>query len=140
MKKLSLVVPVYYEQEFILQFLKETKEVLETLPIEYEYIFVDDGSKDKTIEIISKEAKENKKIKLIVLSYNHGKAFAATAAFTYASGDYLLYMDPDLQDPPNEIPNLFYEIEKGYDIDDTNAFLNERVSDKKFTEEDATKQ
>ena len=52
MKKLSLVVPVYYEQEVILQFLKETKEELEKLPIVYEYVFVDDGSTDKTVEII----------------------------------------------------------------------------------------
>ena len=64
MKKLSLVVPVYYEQEVILQFLKETKEELDKLPIVYEYVFVDDGSKDKTVEMIKEQAqldeKENK--------------------------------------------------------------------------------
>ena len=116
MEKLSLVVPVYFEQEVILQFLKETKEVLNKLPIEYEYIFVDDGSKDKTVEIIKEEAKNDTKIKLIVFSYNHGKAYAATAAFAYATGDYLLYMDPDLQDPPHEIPRMFSEIKKGFDL------------------------
>lgn len=115
-KKISLAVPVYYEQEVILQFLKETKAVLDSLPVEYEYIFVDDGSKDQTVAIIKEQAKTNPKIKMVVLSYNHGKAFAATAAFTYATGDYILYMDPDLQDPPHEIPRFFETIEQGYDL------------------------
>ncbi|MFT3795393.1 glycosyltransferase family 2 protein [Flavobacterium sp.] len=115
-KKISLAVPVYYEQEVILQFLKETKAVLDTLPVEYEYIFVDDGSKDQTVAIIKEQAKTNPRIKMVVLSYNHGKAFAATAAFTYATGDYILYMDPDLQDPPHEIPRFFETIEQGFDL------------------------
>lgn len=115
-KKLSLAVPVYFEQEVIMQFLKETKAVLETLPIDYEYIFVDDGSRDRTVAIIKEQAKLDDRIKLVVLSYNHGKAFAATAAFTYATGDYILYMDPDLQDPPHEIPRFFETIEQGYDL------------------------
>lgn len=116
MKKLSLVVPVYYEQEVILQFLKETKEELEKLPIDYEYVFVDDGSKDKTVEIIKEQAKLDDRIKLIVFSYNHGKASAVSAAIANATGDYLLYMDPDLQDPPIEISRFLNEIEKGYDL------------------------
>ncbi len=116
MKKLSLVVPVYYEQEVILQFLKETKEELEKLPIDYEYVFVDDGSKDKTVEIIKEQAKLDERIKLIVFSYNHGKASAVSAAIANATGDYLLYMDPDLQDPPIEISRFLNEIEKGYDL------------------------
>lgn len=116
MKKLSLVVPVYYEQEVILQFLKETKEELEKLPIDYEYVFVDDGSKDKTVEIIKEQAKLDDRIKLIVFSYNHGKASAVSAAIANATGDYLLYMDPDLQDPPVEISRFLNEIEKGYDL------------------------
>ena len=112
MKKLSLVVPVYYEQEVILQFLKETKEELEKLSIDYEYVFVDDGSKDKTVEIIKEQAKLDDRIKLIVFSYNHGKASAVSAAIANATGDYLLYMDPDLQDPPIEISRFLNEIEK----------------------------
>ncbi len=115
-KTLSLAVPVYYEQEVILQFLKETKEVLDSLDVDYEYIFVDDGSKDNTVQILTEASKTNERIKIVVLSYNHGKAFAATAAFTYASGDYILYMDPDLQDPPKEIPRFLETIEKGYDL------------------------
>ncbi len=116
MKKISLVVPVFYEEEVIRQFLKETKEQLDLLQYDYEYIFVDDGSTDKTVQIIKEYAQNDNRIKLVVLSYNHGKAFAATAGFSYASGDYVIYMDPDLQDPPKEIPNLLNEIQKGYDL------------------------
>lgn len=116
MKKLSLVVPVYYEQEVILQFLKETREVLNDLPVAYEYIFVDDGSKDKTVDIIREQAQSDPRVKLVVFSYNHGKASAVSAGIAHASGDYLLYMDPDLQDPPVEIPRFLEEIEKGYDL------------------------
>lgn len=134
MKKLSLVVPVYYEQEVILQFLKETKEELEKLSVEYEYVFVDDGSKDKTVDIISKEAKKDSRIKLVVFSYNHGKASAVSAAIAHASGDYLLYMDPDLQDPPVEISRFLNEIEKGYDLvwgirkEKMDSFINKQFS------------
>jgi glycosyltransferase involved in cell wall biosynthesis len=115
-KKLSLVVPVYFEEECILQFLKETQEVLNTLKMEYEIVFVDDGSADRTVELIKQEAENKPFIKLVELSYNHGKQAAVTAGITYAGGDYLLYMDPDLQDPPVEIPRFLEEIEKGYDL------------------------
>ena len=134
MKKLSLVVPVYYEQEVILQFLKETKEELEKLPIVYEYVFVDDGSKDKTVEIIKEQAQLDDRIKMVVFSYNHGKASAISAAIAHATGDYLLYMDPDLQDPPVEIPRFFNEMEKGYDLvwgirkEKKDSFLNRQFS------------
>lgn len=134
MKKLSLVVPVYYEQEVILQFLKETKEELQKLRIEYEYVFVDDGSSDKTVEIIKEQAKKDARIKLVVFSYNHGKASAISAAIAHASGDYLLYMDPDLQDPPVEIPRFLEEIEKGYDLvwgirkEKMDSFVNRQLS------------
>lgn len=134
MKKLSLVVPVYYEQEVILQFLKETKEELEKLPITYEYVFVDDGSKDKTVEIIKEQAQLDDRIKLVVFSYNHGKASAVSAAIAHASGNYLLYMDPDLQDPPVEIPRFYNEIEKGFDLvwgirkEKMDSFINKQFS------------
>lgn len=114
--KLSLVVPVYYEEECIGQFLKETKVVLDQQNIDYEYIFIDDGSTDKTTDIIKEAAYTNKKIKLVELSYNHGKQAAVTAGINYATGTHMIYMDPDLQDPPVEIPRFLEEIAKGYDI------------------------
>jgi len=116
MQKLSLVVPVYYEEDCIHQYLLETIPVLNNLSMEWEIVFVDDGSKDKTTDIIKEEAKADDRIKLVEFSYNQGKQAAVSAAIKYASGDFLLYMDPDLQDPPNEIPNFVAEIQKGYDL------------------------
>ncbi len=113
---LSLVVPVYFEEECISQFIIETTEVLEALPLDYEIIFVDDGSGDNTVAKIQTYTSKNSKIKLIEFSYNHGKQAAVTAGITFAKGDYLLYMDPDLQDPPEEIPRFIAEINKGFDL------------------------
>ncbi|MCH2043289.1 MAG: glycosyltransferase family 2 protein [Saprospiraceae bacterium] len=116
-KLLSLVVPVYYEEECIFQFIKETTAVLEEMEqLDYEIVFIDDGSKDRTVELIKEKAADNQRLKLVELSYNHGKQGAVTAGIHHASGDYLLYMDPDLQDPPKEIPRFVAEIEKGYDL------------------------
>lgn len=115
-KTLSLVVPVYFEEECIQQFLSETQGVLDTLPLDYEIVFVDDGSTDKTVDIIRRHAERDARIKLIEFSYNHGKQAAVSAGIHYAIGDYLLYMDPDLQDPPEEIPRFIAELEKGYDL------------------------
>lgn len=132
--KLSLIVPVYFEEECIGQFLKETKAVLDTQNIDYEYVFIDDGSTDKTTHIIKAAARDNNKIKLVELSYNHGKQAAVTAGINYATGTHLLYMDPDLQDPPEEIPRFLEEINKGYDIvfgirrEKKDSFLNKLYS------------
>lgn len=115
-QKLSLIVAVYYEEDCIEQFIKETTEVLNNNAINYEIVFIDDGSQDRTVELIKKAAAQNPCLKLVELSYNHGKQGALTAGFTYASGDYLLMMDPDLQDPPIEIPRFIEEIQKGYDL------------------------
>lgn len=115
-KLLSLVVPVYFEEEVVNQFIKEVVEELILININYEIIFIDDGSTDETVSLIKKESALNKNIKLVELSYNHGKQAALTAGVTYAQGDYLLYMDPDLQDPPKEIKRFLEEISKGYDL------------------------
>ena len=77
--KLSLVVPVYFEEEVIAQFLMETSEALAELGIAYEIVFIDDGSTDRTVAIIKDHAVNNQRIKLIELSYNHGKQAALTA-------------------------------------------------------------
>ncbi|WP_245918625.1 glycosyltransferase family 2 protein [Aurantibacter aestuarii] len=115
-KTISFIVPVYFEEAVISRFILEMREALAKIEINYEFVFVDDGSTDKTCEIIKEEAKSDVKIKLIELSYNHGKQSAVTAGINYAVGDYLLYMDPDLQDPPEEIHRFITEIEKGFDL------------------------
>ncbi len=116
MKKVSLAIPVYFEEEVITQFIEKTEEELKKLPYEYEFIFVDDGSKDNTVTLIKELAQSRPYIKLVVLSYNQGKAVAATTAFEYAEGDYVVYMDPDLQDPPEKIGDFVQKLEEGYDL------------------------
>lgn len=112
---LSLVVPVYFEQECIERFISEISSTLDGR-YEWEVIFIDDGSKDRTVDLIKAQAANNPRIKLLVLSYNHGKESAFTAGVTHARGDYLLYMDPDLQDPPEEIPRFVERALEGYDL------------------------
>lgn len=116
MRKLSLVIPVYFEEECISQFVKETIPILEELDMKWEIVFIDDGSTDKTVTIIKTLATSEKRIKLIEFSYNQGKQAAVSAGIKHASGDYLLYMDVDLQDPPNEIPNFVKKINEGHDL------------------------
>jgi glycosyltransferase involved in cell wall biosynthesis len=115
-KTLSLIVPVYFEKECIERFIAETQKVLLAIGIDYEMVFIDDGSTDGTPGIIRRYATQDQRIKLIEFSYNHGKQAAVSAGIHYATGDYLLYMDPDLQDPPDEIPRFLAEIDKGYDV------------------------
>lgn len=117
MKLISFVVPVFYEEDCIDQFIKEVDHEIDNLPqYSFEYIFIDDGSQDKTVEIIKGYCEKRPEIKLIELSYNHGKEAAVTAGIENSNGDFTIYMDPDLQDPPIEIPRLIAEIEKGFDI------------------------
>lgn len=115
---LSLVVPVYFEEECVEQFIAESTAELEKHSVNYEIVFVDDGSQDRTVELIKRAIETNPRIRLVEFSYNHGKESAVTAGFTYAKGDYLLYMDPDLQDPPDEIMNFVNKIQEGngYDL------------------------
>lgn len=113
---ISLVVPVYFEESCIAQFIAECRAVLATMDVDYEFVFIDDGSTDRTVAIIREFAAHDRRIKLIEFSYNHGKQAAVSAGIRYASGDYLLYMDPDLQDPPEEIPRFLDCIRQGFDL------------------------
>ena len=113
---LSLVVPVYFEEDCIGAFIGEVRTVLDALALQYEIVFVDDGSTDRTCELIRAQAADDARIKLVEFSYNQGKQAAVTAGIRYANGDLLLYMDPDLQDPPYEIPRFLAEMDKGYDL------------------------
>ena len=115
-KLLSLVVPVFNEEECILEFISQVRSELDDSPLHYEFVFADDGSTDKTVELIRGEIGNDSRIRLVELSYNHGKQAALTAAVTYSNGDYLIYMDPDLQDPPKEISRFIAKIEEGYDL------------------------
>ena len=117
MKKLSIVVPCYNEEESIPFFYKEVTNVISNLKIKLEIIAVNDGSKDNTLDLIKNIAKEDNNFKYISFSRNFGKEAAIWAGLNMATGDYVTIMDADLQDPPSLLPEMISLIEKdGYDI------------------------
>lgn len=115
MKKLSIIVPCFNEEESIPYFYDEVKKVTKNMDIKLELIFVDDGSRDKTLEVI-KNKTDDKEVKYISFSRNFGKEAAMYAGLSMASGDYVTIMDVDLQDPPSLLPEMVRLIEEeGYD-------------------------
>lgn len=114
--KISLIVPCYNEEAALPIFYDETKKVLEKMECEEEIIFVNDGSKDHTLEIIKELAKKDENITYLSFSRNFGKEAAMYAGFCNATGDYIAVMDADMQDPPALLPKMLKIIlEEGYD-------------------------
>lgn len=116
MERLSVIVPCYNEEESIPYFYDEIKKVTKDMKIELELIFVNDGSRDKTLSVI-KDLTNDKKVKYISFSRNFGKEAAMWAGLNMATGDYVTIMDSDLQDPPSLLPEMLSSIkDEGYDI------------------------
>ncbi|KST80479.1 glycosyltransferase family 2 protein [Lactococcus lactis] len=114
--KLSIVVPVYNEEESIEIFIKEVEEKTKSLPLEKIFYFVNDGSTDKTLKIIKKLAEKRDDIQYISFSRNFGKEAALLAGLEVAVGDFVTIMDVDLQDPPEILPEMFEKLQEGYDV------------------------
>ena len=116
-KKISIVVPCYNEQESLPYFYEEIKKIEKEMNyVDFEYIFVNDGSKDKTLEISRDLAKKDKKVRYISFSRNFGKEAAMLAGLEHSKGDYITVMDADLQDPPKMLIEMYKGItEEGYD-------------------------
>lgn len=115
-KVLSVVIPLYNEEESLMELSLALKRVFDSLKCDYEVIFVDDGSTDKSFEKIKEINKRNSKYHCIKLRRNYGKSAALSAGFKEAKGDYVVTMDADLQDDPNEIPELIKVLNSGYDL------------------------
>lgn len=118
MKLLSVIVPCYNEEETVADFYTEfmkNKEFFDKKELDYEIIYIDDGSKDKTVEEIKKLHEADKKVHMVSFSRNFGKEAAMFAGFEHAKGDYIVTMDVDLQDPPSLLPEMFGYLEEGYD-------------------------
>lgn len=117
MEKMSIVVPCYNEEEAIPIFYEALKKEAEALPdIELEIIYVNDGSRDRSLEEMKKLAAQDSCVHYVGLSRNFGKESAMFAGLSYASGDYVAIMDVDLQDPPALLPEMLKGIrEEGYD-------------------------
>ena len=115
-KTLSVVVPVYNEQEVLLEFHKRLSSALDSLSLDSEVIYVNDGSTDNTLQIVRDLSKKDAKVAFIDFSRNFGKEVALTAGLDYATGDAVVVIDADLQDPPELIPELFKSLQEGYDV------------------------
>lgn len=113
--KISVVVPCYNEQESILLFYEEINKVSEGMEQEFEFIFVNDGSSDHTLECMKELSKKDERVKYVSFSRNFGKEAAIHAGFSKAEGDYIVMMDADLQDPPCLLPEMLSYMEQGYD-------------------------
>lgn len=116
-KLLSIIVPCYNEQEAIPIFIHELKKEMQQLQLDLEIIFIDDGSKDKTREVLYRIYNENKScVRVISLSRNFGKESAMLAGLEHSKGDLIVVMDVDLQDPPHLLKEMIKAIqEEGYD-------------------------
>ncbi len=118
MKKISVVIPMYYEEQVAEECYERVSKVLYDLRDNYDYeiLFINDGSKDNTLSILENIAKEDSKIKVISFSRNFGHQAAVTAGLKFVTGDCVVIIDADLQDPPELIPDMVKEWEKGYDV------------------------
>lgn len=116
-KLLSVVVACYNEEEALPYFYKEIVKIAKKMKeLDFEFIFVNDGSKDNTLEVIKRFSEKDKRVKYVSFSRNFGKEAAMLAGLEYAKGDYITLMDADLQDPPAILPEMYQLIiEEGYD-------------------------
>ncbi|MEJ7619316.1 MAG: glycosyltransferase family 2 protein [Aquificaceae bacterium] len=130
---ISIVIPAYNEEDNIPILYEKLKGVLERLGREYEIIFVDDGSVDRTWERLKEIAEKDQRVKLIRFRKNYGQTAAMYAGFQHATGEVIITLDADLQNDPEDIPTLLQKLEEGYDIvsgwrkDRKDPFLSRRL-------------
>lgn len=113
MSMISIIVPCYNEQEALPLFYAEATRVLKEIGCDYEYIFVNDGSKDDTLSILKQLAMQDEHVTYLSFSRNFGKEAAMYAGFCNADGDYVAVMDADMQDPPTLLPQMIEILENG---------------------------
>jgi glycosyltransferase involved in cell wall biosynthesis len=113
---LSIVVPIYNEEENIENLYDELTSVLDPLGLEYEIVCADDGSRDRSFVLLKELAKEDPRVKVIRFRRNFGQAAGFSAGFDYAQGDIVITIDADLQNDPSSIPDLLEKMSEGYDV------------------------
>lgn len=113
---ISLVVPVFNEQEVLGIFLEKTSGVLEGAGLDYEYVFINDGSQDDTLPMLIAFSQQNPRIRIVDLSRNFGKEAALTAGIDHIRGNVMIPIDVDMQDPPNLIPSFIEKWREGFDV------------------------
>ncbi len=133
MKKISIIVPCYNEEESIPYFYEEIKkqEIKMKKDVTFELLFINDGSKDKTLEVLREYSKKYKEINYISFSRNFGKEAAIYAGLKECTGDYVATMDADLQDPPSLLPEMYQILEEG-EYDCVGTRRSDRKGEKKI--------
>ncbi|WP_457577035.1 glycosyltransferase family 2 protein [Desulfomarina sp.] len=130
---LSIVIPLLNEEENIPLLYQELDDVLSVIEHEYEILFIDDGSTDRSLELLKKIQEKDSHVVVVSFRKNFGQTAAMAAGFDYARGDVIITMDADLQNDPHDIPKLLEEIEAGNDVvtgwryDRKDAFINRRL-------------
>jgi len=115
--KVSVVIPVYNEQESLPELIRRTTAACEMLGKDYEILLVDDGSSDESASMLSDAAEEpGSHIVAVLLNRNYGQHNAIMAGFSHVTGDLIVTLDADLQNPPEEIPRLVAKADEGYDV------------------------
>jgi len=131
--KISVVIPIYNEEENVTLLYDELTEVMKSMACSYEILFVDDGSTDSTLSILQSMQAADQRIVVVKFRRNFGQTAAMSAGFDYSSGDVIITMDGDLQNDPRDIPRFIQKIEDGFDVvtgwrhDRKDAFLNRRL-------------
>ncbi|WP_239256536.1 glycosyltransferase family 2 protein [Listeria ilorinensis] len=116
MKLVTILIPAYNEEDVLGQLYERLNSVTGELPdYEFEYLFINDGSKDRTLDILKEFRASDKRVSFVDLSRNFGKETAMIAGLDYAKGDAVVIIDADLQDPPELIPEMIQYWEEGYD-------------------------
>jgi dolichol-phosphate mannosyltransferase len=115
-KLVSVVLPVHNEEGNVEELYARLVRVFQPLPWDAEFIFVDDGSRDRSVEILDRLADADPRVKIVSLSRNFGHQYALTAGLDYADGDAVISMDSDLQHPPELIPELLRQWQLGYPV------------------------
>ena len=116
MAHISIVVPVYKAEDCLDELYRRLKEALKTISDDFEIVLVEDGSNDRSWDVISRLSRSDKRVKGICLSRNFGQHYAITAGLDHCDGDWIVVMDCDLQDQPEEIPRLYKKAKEGYDV------------------------
>ncbi len=131
--ELSVVIPIYNEEENIRALYDELKEVLEGIGRPWEVVFVDDGSSDRSLELLEEIAGDDDHVVVVSFRRNFGQTAAMAAGFDYACGEIIITMDGDLQNDPHDIPKFLEKMDEGYDLvsgwrhDRKDAFISRKL-------------
>jgi len=112
----TILVPFFNEQDNVTELYARIKSAVEAIPNDFEFVFVDDGSTDRTFDILEQIAGVDSRVTVVKLSRNYGRTDALAAGFEHATGDYVITMDGDLQHDPGDIPLFLEKIDEGYDV------------------------